>query len=406
MRRLGLVWTELFHRRSQLISGILTITLGVAVIVAIHSVTLVSEKAVAINLDNLGANILVLPQGANVDDYYSADIDAPTLPQDYVDRIVTSGLPGVDNLSPKLTRRIAVGEHRIVLTGILPANEIASKPVWQQSGLAGAELQLSCDPDNDLNKSHGYEDERLQHKVIEELGADDCLVGSSAAVRLSVKEGDTLEIREHKLTVARVLEETGTVDDGRVFAHLGTVQEMLDVPEQISAIEVMGCCNAISDGLLSNLRDILPDTRITTVRQIVATQIETNALMRRISFTFLVIVLFVGALSIGNFMWANVTERRREIGILIMIGAKKASVYGMLLGKAAILGALGGALGFGLGSLAAMNLGPQFVGLPVPAVWTLLPIAIGLSLAVALLGSVIPAWLAGRIEPFANMQEV
>ena len=406
MQRLGLVWTELIHRRSQLISGVLTITLGVAVIVAIHSVTLVSEKAVAINLDNLGANILVLPQGANVDDYYSADIDAPTLPQDYVDRIVTSGLPGVDNLSPKLTRRIQLGKVRIVLTGILPANEIASKPVWQQSGLTGAKLNLSCDPDNALNLSSGYEDKRLQHEVIEELDTDACLVGSSAAGRLAVKEGDTLDVRGRTLRVARVLEETGTVDDGRVFAHLSTVQEMLEVPEQISAIEVMGCCNAISDGLLSDLRDILPDTRITTVRQIVATQIETNALMRRISYTFLVIVLFVGALSIGNFMWANVTERRREIGILIMIGAKKASVYGMLLGKAAILGGIGGALGFSLGSLAAMKLGPQFVGLPVPTVWTLLPIAVALSLGVALLGSIIPAWLAGRIEPFANMQEI
>jgi len=406
MRRLGLVWTELIHRRSQLVSGILTITLGVAVIVAIHSVTLVSEKAVAINLDNLGANILVLPQAANVDDYYSADIDAPTLPQDYVERIVTSGLPGVDNLSPKLTRRVSVGDARIVLTGILPANEIASKPVWQQSGLAGAELQLSCDPDNELNRSHGYEDERLQHKVIEELDLEACLVGSNAAERLAVAEGGELEIHGRRLQVARVLEETGTVDDGRVFAHLATVQEMLDVPDQISAIEVMGCCNAISDGLLSDLRDVLPDTRITTVRQIVATQIETNDLMRRISFTFLIIVLFVGGISIGNFMWANVTERRREIGILIMIGAKKASVYAMLLGKAAILGALGGALGFGLGSLAAMKLGPQFVGLPVPAVWSLLPIAVVLSLLVALVGSVIPAWLAGRIEPFANMQEV
>ena len=182
---------------------------------------------------------------------------------------------------------------------------------------------------------------------------------------------------------------------------------MLEVPEgQISAIEVMGCCNAISDGLLSGLRNALPDTRITTVKQIVSTQIKTNGLMRRISLTFLVIVLFVGAVSIGNFMWANVNERRREIGILLLLGTPRASVYGMLLAKAAILGLLGGALGFLLGSLAATQLGPQFVGMHVDVLWWLLPVACGLSAVVAVLGAVLPAWIAGRLEPFANMQEV
>ncbi len=406
MRRLGLVWTELRHRRSQLISGVLAITLGIAVIVAIHSVTVVSEKAVAINLDNLGANILVLPQATNVDDYYAADIDAPTMPEEYVDRLVTSGLPGVDNLSPKLTRRMRIGEHRVVLTGILPGKEIASKPVWQQSGLMGADLRLSCDPDNAANQSHGLEDERLQRKVIESLPPDECLLGSAAAARLGLGEGDTLTVGETSLRVARVLDETGTVDDGRVFTHLHTVQKLLDAKDQISAIEVMGCCNAISDGLLSELRNVLPDTRITTVKQIVSTQIKTNDLMRRISWTFLVIVLFVGAVSIGNFMWANVNERRKEIGILLLLGAPRGSVYGMLLAKAAILGLLGGALGFLLGSLAATQLGPQFVGMPVETLWILLPIASGLSILVAILGAVLPAWIAGRLEPVTNMQEV
>ena len=133
----SLVWQELLHRKSQLVSGLLAITLGIAVIVGIRSVAVFSEKAVAVKLDNLGANILVLPQGAGVDDYYSADIDAPTFPENYVERITASTLPGVDNLSPKLTRRVKIGDHGVVLTGILPAGEIASKPIWQTAGLVG-----------------------------------------------------------------------------------------------------------------------------------------------------------------------------------------------------------------------------------------------------------------------------
>jgi putative ABC transport system permease protein len=128
--------------------------------------------------------------------------------------------------------------------------------------------------------------------------------------------------------------------------------------------------------------------------------------MRKISLAFLVIVLIVGAISIGNYIWANVNERRKEIGILRMMGAPKTSIYGMLFAKSALLGILGGALGYVVGTVAGAILGPELTGLSVPPVPSYIFWAIGLSLVAALLGSVIPAWLAGRIEPFANMQDV
>ena len=137
MRLTDLTLKELWHRKSQLVSGLLAIVLGIGVIVGIRSFSVVSEKAVAVNLDNLGANIMVLPQAASVDNYYSADIDAPTFPESYVEKLVTSTIQGVDNLSPKLTRRVLVENQSIVLTGILPKSEIASKPIWQQGGIIG-----------------------------------------------------------------------------------------------------------------------------------------------------------------------------------------------------------------------------------------------------------------------------
>jgi putative ABC transport system permease protein len=412
-----LVWLELLHRKSQVLSGLLAITLGIGVIVGIQSVTRVSEIAVAIRLDNLGANILVLPQAASVDDYYTADIDAPTMPEDYVERIVTSTLPGVDNLSPKLTRRAEVGGKKVVLTGITPANEIASKPIWQSTGLVGADLQLTCDPNSDENKSLGYKDERLQRQAVESLAEGSSIVGSAAAVRLGLSEGDTFRVpersddaaapvTEREFLVDKVLPETGTIDDDRIFVNLKDAQAVFGIPDQVSAIEIMGCCNAISEGLLSQLRNILPDTRITTVKQLVSTQLDTNRLMEKVSLSFLVIVLIVGAISIGNYIWANVNERRKEIGILRMIGAPKSNIYGMLFGKAIILGLVGGVLGYLLGTTAGVILGPQLAGLDVPPVPIYLLWAVLLSLAAALLGTLVPAWLAARIEPFANMQEV
>lgn len=401
-----LVLLELWHRKSQLISGILAITLGIAIIVGIRSVSEFSEKAVATQLDNLGANILILPQSGSIDNYYSADIDAPTIPQEYVDRIVNSTIPGVDNLSPKLTRRVDIGKIKVVLTGILPKSEIASKPIWQQSGLMGGEIKASCDPTAAANKSSGLEDPKLQRKVIDTLAGYDCLVGSLAAQKLTVTEGDSVSIHGKSFTVVRVLQETGTVDDDRIFANIASVQEVLGIPNQVSAIEVMGCCNAISDGLLGKLRNILPDTRITTISQIVSTQIGTNQMMKKVSLVFLIIILFVGGISIGNYIWANVNERRKEIGILRMMGYSRHKIHLLLISKAVFLGLVGGILGYIIGTLAGVFLGPYLANINVHPVPILLAWSILIAVTISIIGSIIPAWLAGKIEPFSTMQEV
>jgi len=400
-----LVWQEFKHRKSQLISGLLAITLGIAVIVGIRTISVVSEKAVAINLDNLGANILVLPQATTVDNYYTADIDAPTIPEEYVDRIVSSAIPGVDNLSPKLTRRIIINNQKVVLTGILPKNEISSKPLWQKSGLLGKDNTASCAPDNVNNTDLGYKDEKLQRKVIDSLGANECFVGSTIAKSLQLNENSKTDILGSSFIVRRILNETGTADDDRIFVHLYKAQELLKIDKQVSAIEIMGCCSAISDGLLSKLRNVLPDTRITTIGQIVSTQIQTNNMMNKVSLIFLVIIIFVGGISIGNFMWANVNERRREIGMLKMIGFRKGIIYQLFLIKASILGVIGGITGFILGTVAAMWLGPKLAGLSVNPLPEMLLYSLIISVLISLLGALIPTYIASRIEPFSNMQE-
>ena len=63
MNLAALAWRELSHRRASLASGLVAITLGIAVIVGIRSVATASQRAVAVKLDSLGANVLVLPQG-------------------------------------------------------------------------------------------------------------------------------------------------------------------------------------------------------------------------------------------------------------------------------------------------------------------------------------------------------
>ncbi len=401
-----IIWKEMWQRKSQLVSGLLAITLGIAVIVCIQSVTTISKKVVAQKLDLLGANIQVLPQGATIDDYYSADVDAPTFPEDYVERVVTSMLPGVDNMSPKLSRRINVKGIPIVLTGVLPANELASKPIWQASGLMGAELQLACGPDYNSQSADNNSGEASGREVVDSLSSTDVWVGSMAADRLKLTNGSAVMLEGKQFNVTHILSETGTIDDSRIFAHLHSVQELLGIGSQINAIEIMGCCDAISDGLLSKLRNILPDTRITTINHIVKTQIETNQLMSKISIVLLVVIALVGAISIGNYMWANVEERKREIGTLITLGFKKKHIYRLFIAKSLVLGLIGGSLGYLFGTLSAMILGPQFAGFAISPVAIYLLWSLIVAVVIAIMGSWYPIYSAARMDPAAIMQEV
>jgi putative ABC transport system permease protein len=401
-----LVAKELWLRKSRLISGLLAITLGIGVVVAIQSWMVVSKKAVAEKLDLLGANILVLPQGASATDYYSADVDAPTFPEEYVERVATSTLPGVDNMSPKLSRRIKIGAVPVILTGILPKQELASKPIWQLSALMGAELQTACGPGATGATAQEAGGKKALRAQVEEMAPTEVWVGSLAAQRLSLKQGGSLTVEGQTFTVTHVLPETGTVDDDRLFAHLHTVQKLLGTGRQISVIEIMGCCSAISDGLLGKLRNILPDTRISTIGNIVNTQIETNKLVSKIAVVMLVILVLVGAISIGNYMWANVEERRREIGTLFALGFRKAHIYRIFFAKALVLALAGGLAGYILGSAAAMLLGPPLAGIRVPPVPIFLPWSLLIASGICLLGAWFPIYSAARIDPALILQEI
>ena len=73
--------------------------------------------------------------------------------------------------------------------------------------------------------------------------------------------------------------------------------------------------------------------------------------------------------------------------------------------KAFIMALVGGIAGYIVGTLAAAWLGPQFAGIEVRPIYMLLLVSIIISITISILGSVIPAYLAGKIEPFSNMQE-
>ncbi|HBN08613.1 MAG TPA: ABC transporter permease, partial [Cyanobacteria bacterium UBA8530] len=103
-----------------------------------------------------------------------------------------------------------------------------------------------------------------------------------------------------------ILPQTGTVDDSRAFVHLHTVQRLTSKKAVLNAIEVVGCCNQISKGLVQKINRLLPEAKVVTISQIVDTQIKTNRMMSQLSLVFLVLILLAGGAGIANYMFANV----------------------------------------------------------------------------------------------------
>lgn len=111
------------------------------------------------------------------------------------------------------------------------------------------------------------------------------------------------------------------------------------------------------------------------------------------------ISLLVGAVGIVTIMTIAVTERTNEIGLLVALGARRATVLGLFLGEAVALAALGGALGLVVGAGLAQLVGLLVPALPVHTPWHFVVIAETLAVVIGLLAGVLPARKAARLDP-------
>ena len=108
--------------------------------------------------------------------------------------------------------------------------------------------------------------------------------------------------------------------------------------------------------------------------------------------------LLVGGIGIMNIMLVSVTERTREIGIRLAIGASENKVLLQFLVEAVVLSATGGLIGIALGIGGALALA-SFMGWPfvVTPLWIF--VAFGISMAIGVIFGYYPARKAARMSP-------
>jgi putative ABC transport system permease protein len=402
-----LVWKELWERPTAMVTSVMAILLGVSALVTMRHVTVFSEREVTQQLNSLGANILILPKDASLQDYYSADLNGQTIPEQHAAQIMLAGLTGVEKLSPKLCVQAELADRPVTLTGILPQSEFKAQAAWQTVDMFGGARHEGCKKANVGPKPESLLPGALAtERVIENLADHEVVLGADVAASFALKAGSSIVLLGDQFRVLACLPPTGTVDDSRVFGHLHTVQQLTSSGETVNAIEVLGCCEDAAGQLVPQLRKLLPDCKVVTISQLVQTQVGVNRLMARASIVVLVVLTLVAGASVLSTISTNVRERRREIGTLMALGATPTLISRLLLLKATWLGIAGGVTGSILGTLLAIWLGPPWAGVqvsPLPDVGILACIA---ALAVSLLAAYWPAREAARLDPCTCFQEV
>jgi putative ABC transport system permease protein len=115
------------------------------------------------------------------------------------------------------------------------------------------------------------------------------------------------------------------------------------------------------------------------------------------------ISLVVGGIGIMNIMLVSVTERTREIGIRLAIGAREAQVLAQFLVEAVALSMLGGLAGIGLG-LGLSMIAAQFLGVPFVLDGWAIALAFGFSAIVGVGFGYFPARSAARLDPIEALR--
>ncbi|MDR0966148.1 MAG: ABC transporter permease [Myxococcales bacterium] len=130
---------------------------------------------------------------------------------------------------------------------------------------------------------------------------------------------------------------------------------------------------------------------------------SSTATMTSLLAAIALVSLVVGGIGIMNIMLVSVTERTREIGLRMAIGAKSFDIMTQFLVEAGVLSTIGGFLGIASGIGAASLIG-SLLGWPVSVQPDIILIAIGVSAAVGIGFGLWPAFKASRLDPIQALR--
>ena len=381
MPLLPTILRELRHHAFLTVLAVAGLTVAVALLTAVRLTSAAAERETRRVMRDLGFNLRIVARDTDPDRFWKLGYSDLTLPASTVEKLAAQHgiFVTFNHLTPSLERRFPIQGHEALLTGLGPA-VVGPGEKKQPMGFV-------------IAPGHLY-------------------LGALLARSLDVQRGGTVTLSGRPFTVDRVLAESGTDDDIRLFTALSDAQSLLSLPGQISEIKAVDClCLTADQDPLSQLRrvlaEVLPEARVLQVRHLADARARQRQMSERYSAFAVPAALGAAALWIGVFMALNVRERRSEIGLWRALGRSSATIAALFLGRAMILGVMGAVAGFAAGTAMALHWGPKIFPVTAGALapdYSLLGWALLLTPALAAVAAFLPAMMAVAQDPADSLR--
>ncbi|HEV8071737.1 MAG TPA: ABC transporter permease [Planctomycetaceae bacterium] len=145
------------------------------------------------------------------------------------------------------------------------------------------------------------------------------------------------------------------------------------------------------------------DFTLRDMTEISRTRQSTSRLMSVLLLVVAMISLVVGGVGIMNIMLVSVSERTKEIGVRMAIGARSRDILQQFLVESLLLCALGGATGILLGRVSSFVVRATLLW-PTRTSWPAMFAAVGVSLLIGVVFGFYPAWKASRLDPIEALR--
>lgn len=232
-------------------------------------------------------------------------------------------------------------------------------------------------------------------------GNHQVIIGRSIAESLNKEPGDILDLGGNRYRIKGIYESGIGWEDAGCVMTLRDGQSFIGRPGKVTMVAVKLNDPKQANAVAEKINALDPELHAAVSGEFVNQMPDMEA-MDGIMAGISLLTIVVGGLGVMNTMLMAVVERTREIGVLRALGWRRRAVLVMIMKEAFLLGLLGGIAGIAVAFLlvGAIKVAPM-VGDVFDVVWgfSVFTRAIGVALALALVGGVYPAYRATKMLP-------
>ncbi|HPW69460.1 MAG: ABC transporter permease [Desulfomonilia bacterium] len=253
-------------------------------------------------------------------------------------------------------------------------------------------------------------------------GSAVCILGATVAKELFGDQdplGAFIRLDRLSCQVVGVLASKGQSSFGQdqddlVMVPLRTMQRRIAGNTDVKAVMVSAMDGVSTEMIREDIEGLMRERRrisasqdddfhVRDMQEIVSTLTSTTRVLTTLLGAVAAVSLLVGGIGIMNIMLVSVTERTREIGTRLAIGAREGEVLMQFLIEAVVLSSLGGLFGIALG-LGAAALGAHLLGMPFVLNPGIVVLAFVFSASVGVVFGFFPARRAARMDPIEALR--